>query len=42
LAVEGQVTVATQGIALDSLAFLYNKFLHRPLGDLGEFRRASK
>ena len=42
LAVEGQVAAATQGIALNSLAFPYNKFLDRPLGDLGEFRRASK
>jgi integron integrase len=42
LAVERQVAAATQGIALNSLAFLYNKFLDRPLGDLRDFRRARK
>ena len=42
LAVENRVAAATQSIALNSLAFLYNKFLDKPLGDLSDFRRASK
>ena len=42
LAVERKVAIATQAIALNSLAFLYNKFLDRPLGDLSGFRRSRK
>jgi len=42
LAVEREVAAATQGIALNSLAFLYNRFLDKPLGDLRCFRRARK
>ena len=42
LAVERKVAAATQGIALNSLAFLYNRFLDKPLGDLSSFRRARK
>jgi integron integrase len=41
LAVERQVSPATQKIALNALAFLYRRFLERPFGDLGEFNRAS-
>ncbi len=41
LAVQRKVSVATQKIALNALAFLYNRFLEQPLGDLGEFNRAS-
>ena len=42
LAVRQTVSVATQKIALNALAFLYNRVLEQPLGDLGEFRRASR
>jgi integron integrase len=40
LAVTRKVSISTQKIALNALAFLYNKVLERPLGDLGEFNRA--
>ena len=40
LAVTRRVSVSTQKIALNALAFLYNKVLEQPLGDLGEFNRA--
>ena len=40
LAVTRGVSVATQKIALNALAFLYNRVLERPLGELGEFNRA--
>ena len=40
LAVTRRVSVATQKIALNALAFLYNKVLEQPLGELGEFNRA--
>lgn len=40
LAVERQVSVATQKPALNALAFLYNKYLDQPLGDLGNFNTA--
>lgn len=42
LAVQQTVSIATQKIALNALAFLYNRVLEQPLGDLGEFRRASR
>jgi integron integrase len=42
LAVERQVAAATQAIALNALVFLYDKFLQKPLGDIGEFRHASR
>ena len=42
LAVERKVSIATQKIALNALAFLYGRFLDRPLGNLGEFNRASR
>lgn len=41
-AVERKVAASTQGIALNSLAFLYNRFLEKPLGDLSGFRRSNK
>ena len=39
LACTRHVASATQAIALNSLAFLYNKFLQQPLNNLPEFRR---
>jgi hypothetical protein len=39
LACTHYVASATQAIALNSLAFLYNKFLQQPLNNLPEFRR---
>ena len=40
LAVERCVSVSTQKIALNALAFLYNRVLDLPLGKLTEFNRA--
>lgn len=42
LAVERKVAAATQSVALNSLVFLYNKFLDRPLTCAGNFRRSKK
>jgi integron integrase len=42
LAVRRSVSVATQKIALNALAFLYNRILEQPFGDLGKFNRASR
>lgn len=42
LAVDKTVAVATQKLALNALAFLYNKFLEKPLGDVSQFRRTRK
>ena len=42
LATERQVSVGTQTVALNSLAYLYNKFLNKPLGELGHFRRSKR
>jgi len=42
LATRRRVAIATQKIALNALAFLYNKFLHKPLGDVSAFRRVRK
>lgn len=42
LAGERNVAAATQSIALNALVFLYDKFLQKPLGDVSEFRRASR
>lgn len=42
LAVKQSVSVATQKVALNALAFLYNKILEQPLGDLGQFNRATR
>jgi integron integrase len=40
LAVTRNVSASTQKIALNALAFLYNRVLEQPLGNLGEFNRA--
>ena len=42
LAVERRVSAATQAMALNALAYLYNQFLQQPLGDVSQFRKASK
>lgn len=42
LAVERHVSAATQGVALNVLVFLFTKFMNRPLGDVGDFRRSSR
>ena len=42
MAVDQSVSVATQKVALNALAFLYNRFLQQPLGDLAHFNRASR
>jgi hypothetical protein len=42
LAVNRSVAIATQKVALNALAFLYNKFLEKPLGDVSQFRRVRK
>jgi integron integrase len=40
LAVTRKVSVSTQKIALNALAFLYNRVIKQPLGELGDFNRA--
>ncbi len=42
LATERQVSPSTQNTALNSLAFLYNKFLEQPLGTMDEYKRSSR
>jgi integron integrase len=42
LARDRSVSIATQKIALNALAFLYNKFLNKPLDDVSQFRRVRK
>ncbi len=42
LAADRAVAIATQKIALNGVAFLYNKFLEKPLGDISQFRRTRK
>jgi integron integrase len=42
LASKRNVAIATQKIVLNALAFLYNKFLEKPLGDVSAFRRVRK
>ena len=42
LAVDRQVAVATQSVALNALAFLYNRYLDRPLAEVDNFRRARR
>ena len=42
LATRRSVAIATQKIALNALAFLYNKFLQMPLGDISQFRRVRR
>jgi integrase len=42
LANDRHVAVATQKIALNALAYLYNKYLNQPLGELGAFNKATR
>ncbi len=42
LVTQRNVAAATQSIALNALVFLYDKFLQKPIGDVGEFRRSSR
>lgn len=42
LAVKRHVAASTQGVALNSLAFLYNQFLNQPLGKMAEFKRSRR
>lgn len=42
LAIERNVTPSTQRTALNSLAFLYNRFLEQPLGKMCDFTRAKR
>jgi site-specific recombinase XerD len=42
LAVKCNVAASTQRTVLNSLAFLYNKFLDQPLGDMNEFKRTRR
>ncbi len=42
LVVKRNVAAATQAVALNALVFLYDKFLGRPLGDIGAFRHSSR
>jgi integron integrase len=42
LANERHVSIATQKIALNALAYLYNKYLQKPLGNIGTFNRATR
>jgi len=42
LAVERNVSASKQAIALNSLSFLYGKYLNRPLGELKPFNQANK
>lgn len=42
LSVKRKVSSSTQKIALNALAFLYNKFFEQPLGNLSEFNRVKR
>ncbi len=42
LAVKRNVSISTQSVALNAMAFLYNKFLNQPLGDMKQFSRAKR
>ena len=42
LAVTQKVTPSTQALALNALAYLYNRFLEQPLGDVSAFRRSKR
>lgn len=42
MATQRNVSQSTQRTALNALAFLYNKFLELPLGDMGEFQRSNR
>ena len=40
LATQRTVSISTQQVALNAMAFLYNRFLNKPLGDMSEFTRS--
>jgi site-specific recombinase XerD len=42
LAVDRHVSPSTQSAALNAVAFLYNRFLDQPLGDMGQFSRPTR
>ena len=42
LATERHVAINTQKVALNALVFLYHKFLHKDLGDLGDCTNNNK
>ena len=42
LSVQRRVAASTQKVALNALAYLYNKYLEQPLGNLGEFTKSSQ
>jgi integrase len=42
LAVDRNVSSSTQSSALNAVAFLCNKFLDRPVGDIGQFSRSKR
>lgn len=42
LAVNRTVSASTQAIALNALAYLYNKYLNMPMGEIGNFRRSRR
>lgn len=42
LSADRKVAKATQGLALNALAFLYNKFLDKPMGNVRGFRPATR
>jgi len=42
LAVERTVAASTQALALNAIAFLYNSFLQKPIGDVAAFRRSTR
>ncbi|MGH1439936.1 MAG: integron integrase [Cellvibrionaceae bacterium] len=42
LAINRNVSPSTQSTALNALAFLYNKYLNMPLGEMAEFKRARR
>jgi len=42
LATQREVSVATQKIALNALAWLYNKHFEKPLGALGHFNKSTR
>ncbi len=42
LSVDRNIAASTQSIALNSLMFLYNKFLEQPLGDISAFKRVKR
>ena len=42
LAVTRSVSVSTQKLALNALAFLYSRVLDKPFGKLGDFNRAKR